>query len=703
MSSRGPRSGILRGGKTPRNFGQCIESWVTRRTFLRLACRLQEAYGGYASSAATAKTASKDTKATTKKAERAIVEAAQLDSEVVAASEEAVRMRGSKGFNRSAAIKVGPFDLPHPGVLGNMLVNASFTMTPGRRYALIGRNGKGKSTLLRNLAARRVGELHVAINTHYVSQDVSFSADLMCKLPVDVVVDADVERNALLKEAETLERSATPKSNERYQICIGQLEAIGAASAGVRARQLLTNLGFSDELLGRSVSALSGGWRVRVALAAALFAKPDILLLDEPTNHLSMQAVLWLAHELSANPVWSSRIIVLVSHDLFFIDETCTDTLHISGVARRLTQSRGNYSSWARARGEQQRGFARRSQVRLDEIAKCKAYIASGQAAAGNTASSGRRLQIEKLEREAQHESDELAALNEDKDLPLELHSSGPLEKAAVQLRNVSFAYPGIEPLFRGVGNQPYEFSVDTTSRIVLVGENGNGKTTLVKLLFGELEPTCGDVVINRGARFALVNQHHADQIDLTMSPLQILKKMAPGDGSDADLRSLRAELRKSGIDDVLADVPAAALSGGQRSRLAMVAVSCQKPHVLLLDEPTNNLDVSAVEALAAAIEQFDGGVVLVSHDQYFVSRIAREVWLVGDGQVSPYGCGFEEYWAKMLCAIDPQSKLAIDALDAYERKKRVSQAYLHGGQASREALSKELAELRKCSLSYWR
>jgi len=616
-----------------------------------------------------------------------------LDSEIEAAKANSIVVRAAR-TNFTSAIKIGPFDLPHPGGLGSLLDNVSFALSNGRRYALIGRNGMGKSTLLRNLAARRCGGLPSAVTTHYVSQEVKLSADQAEWTPAEVVVDADVERKILLKEAQKLEGCTSVEDNARHRDCLSQLEAIGASSAHERATKLLVNLGFTDDLLGRSMKALSGGWRVRVALAAALFAKPDVLFLDEPTNHLSMQAVLWLARELSTSGTWSERIVVLVSHDRFFIDATCTDVLHISGVAKRLTQSKGNYSSWAKARDDLQRGFARRTKVRNDEIAKCKAYIASGQAAAGNTAASGRRTQIEKLEREAAEEAEELKVLQEDKDLPLCLYSSGELDKAAVILKNCEFAYPGAQPLFSKVGNMPHEFIIDSSSRHVLVGENGNGKTTLMKLMLGELEPTKGEVVRNRVARFALLNQHHADQIDLRMTPLEFLQSIAPGDGSEASVRHARSELDKSGIVTALHDVPAAALSGGQRSRLAMVGVSFSKPHVLFMDEPTNNLDVSAVEALADAVERFDGGVVLVSHDKYFVSRIAKQVWIVGDGKLEPCACGWEEYWAKMLCKIDPSSDLAVEALDKYKRKKRVSTVFLAGGQSSRQALAQEIADL---------
>jgi len=625
-------------------------------------------------------------------------DAATLNTEVLVAEENAVMTRPRKGCNLKQAIKFGPFDLPHPGGLGNLLENASFTLAPGHRYALVGRNGKGKSTLLRSIAARRIGGLPAAVQVHYVSQDASCSQDAMALTPVDVVLEADPERRALVKKAKALESASTADEIEELCSCLCELEANDAESVPFRARRLLTNLGFSADLLKRQMRDLSGGWRVRVALAAAIFAKPDLLFLDEPTNHLSMEAVLWLMHELNSSPVWASRAVVIVSHDRYFISETCTDTLHISGVARRLTQTQCSFSTWARFRAEQQKAHEHRSKVRADDIAKCKAYIASGAGARGSTASSSRWRRVQRLQRDADEEVESLAALQEDVDYPFEIMSAGQLDGPAVMLNNVSFSYPGAGPLFTGLGNSTHEITIDTTSRLVLLGGNGNGKTTLLKIMLGELHPNDGEVVINRHARLAFVNQHHTDQIDLARSPFDFLRDSVPGNRSDSWCKYLREELIKNGIDSSLLDVPAAALSGGLRTRLAMIAVSIMKPHVLFMDEPTNNLDEAGVEALADAIENFEGGVVVVSHDHYFVSRIATKVWAVDGGEVKPCETGFEEYLAKMLCKIDPTSSVAADAVSAYAKKKRTSEAYIVGGQASRQAFEKELAELRNRS-----
>jgi ATP-binding cassette subfamily F protein 3 len=411
-------------------------------------------------------------------------------------------------------------------------------------------------------------------------------------------------------------------------------------------------------------------------------------MLDEPTNHLSMQAVLWLCHELNTS-IWKTSVVIVVSHDRYFIDSTCTDTLHICGVARRLTHSRCDYSTWHRTRGEQQRARQKNIEARAKQCDKLKVYIQSGQAAAGNTSSTSRKLQLKKLEAEAAAEKEALAALDEDEDLPLAMLAGGELKAAAVQLHDAGFAYPCASTLFQHVGRDQQEFMVSSKSRIVLVGENGNGKTTLVKLLMGELEATEGEVIRNRGALFALVNQHHADQIDLKLSPLQFMKSKFPGNNSDAWEETLVKHLRECGVKLDQIHVAASALSGGQRSRVALAAVSFTRPHVLIMDEPTNNLDLSSVEVLAEAIERFAGGVVLVSHDQHFVSRIARETWIVGENAVRRAE-SFEAYRAELLSKAMPGSDVAKDAVEDHLAKK----LDISGGQVSRLLLAKEKERL---------
>lgn len=597
----------------------------------------------------TRRAEAKAQKEMSKKAEAATMQAAELDREVEMAREEAVRLRFTQGpFN--GHIEVGPLTLPNPGGGADLLDDCCFTMAPGRRYGLIGRNGKGKSTLLRYMAARRVGGMPPSVTVHYVSQEVAFGAAMMEQIPADVVIDADVERKVLLAEAASLEGKTGHEDVERLSAVAAHLDAIQAETAGVRAVELLANLGFSEELRSRPLGALSGGWRVRVALAAALFAKPDVLLLDEPTNHLSIQAVMWLSHELANSPTWQSRIVVVVSHDRVFVDEACTDMLHISGVAKRLTPSRGSYSTWAQRRAEQKK--ARDSQLEKEaaENAKLKEYSGHGFKYGGSSSQINMMKKMEKMleknEERMVQEAEEMADLNEDADLALKMMAGGQLDGPAITLQNVAFSYPGAKELFKNV-----ELQIDAQSRIVFVGENGNGKTTLVKLLLDQLKPKVGTVTINRGARIALVNQHHADQLDFTMTPLGFMLSKFPGDHSNTHELMLRSHLADCGIPTLQQSVVATSLSGGQRSRVAMAAVSFEKPHILIMDEPTNNLDLGSIEALADTVNAFDGGVVLVSHDQFFVSRVAREVWNVGNGSVKRLE-SFESYRSKILAKI---------------------------------------------------
>lgn len=600
-------------------------------------------------------------------AETAAAEAAELASELEAACERAARMRidGDATGSRLAAIELGPFQLPNPGGGADLLDDAALTLAPGHRYGLIGRNGKGKSTLLKFLASRRVGGLAADVSVHYVTQEVTLTDAQEDALPAEVVLQADVERRLLLADVaemeaqEALDDKASEENSKispeeaearrkRLAAAHERLLAMDAEGAPSRASALLRNLGFSDALASRKMRALSGGWRVRVALAAALFAKPDVLLLDEPTNHLSVAAVLWLARELRVSKTWKTRAVVVVSHDRHFLDAATTDSLHISGAARRLTAHRMCYSAWAAKRAEQQLALERRRALRDEKKKTLEGYAGHGFKYGGSSSQINmmqrKAHEAAKLDEEARKEADETADLAEDAELPLRLSAGGTLRGPFLaRLEKVSFRYPaGDKTLFADV-----DMTLDSASRVCLLGENGEGKTTLVKVLLGQLEPTSGVASLDRGARVALVNQHHADQLAFDKTPLAFMLEKFPGDGGAAHEREVRAHLASVGVSAAQQGTPSGALSGGQRSRVALAATSFAKPHLLVLDEPTNNLDLEAVAALADAVERFEGGVVLVSHDQYFVQRVAREVYVVGNGAVTKQE-SFQAYRAAM-------------------------------------------------------
>uniref|UniRef100_A0A7S3JZ96 ABC transporter domain-containing protein n=1 Tax=Aureoumbra lagunensis TaxID=44058 RepID=A0A7S3JZ96_9STRA len=563
----------------------------------------------------------------------------ELRRELREAQEASVRARWKNGGYKGS-IEANDFSLSNPGGGPDLLDQASISLVRGRRYGLIGRNGKGKSTLLKALACRSIENIPETCLIHYVNQDVTLTTEEAEMQPWEIVVRADIERELLLAE-----KSKTPQIVEK-------LQAIDADSAPRRATTLLEELGFSSALRERKLKALSGGWRVRTFLAAALFARPDLLLLDEPTNHLSIAAVLWLARELEESEVWQDRIIVIVSHDRAFLDQVCTDVLHISGAAKRLTQSHGDYTTWSKRRAEKRLAWDREKARRTAEIEKLREYAGHGFRYGGSDSQikkmKMKERQADKLAAAGDARDTDLADLEEDAELPLTLKHGGELPGNLVELRNVGFRYGTTQAdwLFQGL-----DLGITSTSRLVICGENGAGKSTLVKIIIGELEPTIGQVIRSGHARFAVVNQHHSDQVDLRLTPLDFMRTKFPGDGSyehDLKLRSHLASCGCTGGNPDLQNTIASSLSGGQRSRVALAAVSYVEPHVLILDEPTNNLDLESVAALADCVRRFQGAVVCVSHDQAFVNEVAEECWVVAKGKVRR-AASFQTYVKKQL------------------------------------------------------
>mmetsp|Transcript_28412 Transcript_28412/g.36749 ORF Transcript_28412/g.36749 Transcript_28412/m.36749 type:complete len:800 (-) Transcript_28412:246-2645(-) len=592
-----------------------------------------------------------------------------LEIELEEAKIKAATSRNLLGAYKGA-IEASSFTLPNPGGGANLLEDAACTLVRGKCYGLIGRNGKGKSTMLRAFAARRVGNVPSNVTVHYVTQDVHLTQSMSKMTPVEIVVLADIELRLLLSESKELDELAEKgELDEIGQIrqveVLERLEMIESDSAERRADELLINLGFSDELRSRQMSELSGGWRVRTMLAAAIFARPDMLLLDEPTNHLSISAVLWLIRELSENDIWKDKTIVIVSHDRYFIDEVCSDVLHISGVARRLTQSHGNYTTWSQRRSEQQIAYAKQVALRTAEVDKLREYADHGFKYGGSQSQLNKMQmkvkQADKIEAAAEIINEELAGLQEDMEFPVNLLSGGSLPGFLINLKNVAFQYPSETKSNDDFLFENVEMGITSETRMVFLGENGNGKTTLLKLILGSLQPTKGDIV-KANVRVALVNQHNADQLDLTLTPVEYMIEQFPtpiatGISEYDHILKLRSHLASCGVpgggakDGSIPDlqnVPIAALSGGQRSRVALAAVSFLKPHVLVLDEPTNNLDLESVGALAESVKKFDGAVIVVSHDQFFVNEIANEAWVVGKGKVQRVE-SFEAYRNKEL------------------------------------------------------
>lgn len=603
---------------------------------------------------------------------------AQLEEEIRNMEQLAIDAAYSKGASSklgSRDISVAEFSMPHPRGGDDLLEGTSLSLTHGRRYGLVGRNGCGKSTLLRLLARKRVPGVPADLRIMYVAQDSSDDLSMCDSTAIEVLVKSDTRREILTKQLKDLqehdEASVDLAIEKRIRNICEELKAIGATDAEERARRILRGLQFDAKQMHRPVNALSGGWRMRVSLARALFVNPDCLLLDEPTNHLDLEACLWLEQYLCG--AFDGRTLVVVSHDRSFLDTVCTDVICI--MNKKVTAYAGSYSTYEAVRDEQnarqQKLFeeqqAKKKQMQKfvdkhlhkgtssmfdDGNAKKAKEMAKKMERMGALGNDGKKwkLSYDGAQKELtapEIETGQFRFTFPDPGMPL-----GPNE--CVQFRDVRFEYDGedAKTLFSGL-SMPF----DLTTRIALVGRNGAGKSTLMKLITGALEPTSGNVFRSGKLRVAYVTQHHVDQLDLSMTALEYAlhigghTRPSPEHEQDA-----RRRLGRLGISGSLQTQTIASLSGGQRSRVAWAVASWEDPHLLLLDEPTNHLDYESVNALAEAVNAFPGGVVFVSHDEYFIKCIEKCETLEVTGDADPgvirHADDFDAYKRKAIRAL---------------------------------------------------
>ena len=541
-----------------------------------------------------------------------------------------------------------------------LLANASATIPSGHKVGIVGRNGTGKTTLFK-LITNELGlddgniEIPKKMRIGGIAQEAPASNDSL----LETVLSADTERTALLEEAEV----ATDPN--RIADIHGRLADIDAYSAEARAASILSGLGFSSIAQDRPCHEFSGGWRMRVALAGVLFAQPDILMLDEPTNYLDLEGTIWLETYLKKYP----HSVLIISHDRQLLNTSVNAILHLTD--KQLTLYQGNYDTFdsvRRAKLAEQEAMARKQQATREHL---QSFVDRFRAKASKAKQAQSRIKmLEKMEPIAAGVENSVAAF----DFPTPEELSPPI----LRLEDTSVGYDGL-PILRDLN-----LRIDQSDRIALLGANGQGKSTLSKLLADRLIPLDGNLVRSSKLKIGYFAQHQVDELHLDETPLQHITREFPGETPS----KLRSRLARGGIGPEQALTEVSRLSGGQKARLSLLLATIEAPHLLILDEPTNHLDIESRESLVFALAAYEGAVILVSHDPHLVNAVADTLWLVKDGQVNVFYEDLNEY-KKLLLS---ERGLA----DKSEKPKKMKKKRISHGER-RKILSPYQLEVTKC------
>jgi ATP-binding cassette subfamily F protein 3 len=507
---------------------------------------------------------------------------------------------------------------------GRLLIDqASVQIVPGARVGLVGRNGTGKSTLFRIIRGELASESGtISVPPRWRVGSLAQEAPNGPESLLTVVLKADLERDALLREAET---ATDPHRIAEIQT---RLVDIDAHSAPARAAAILSGLGFPAADQVRPVAEFSGGWRMRVALAATLFAAPDLLLLDEPTNYLDLEGTLWLEDHLANYP----RTVVVISHDRDLLDTSVDQILHLE--RGKLTLYRGSYSSFEEQRAARELLDAKQARRQEAERERLQAFVDRFKAKASKARQAQSRVKmLEKMKPVAALVREEVR----------EISFPAPekiLSPPIIAVDNVSVGYDPAKPVLRRV-----TLRVDNDDRIALLGANGNGKSTLVKLLADRLKPFSGAVTRAEKLAIAYFAQHQLDELNEDASPYDHIRKLM----LEAPEAKVRARAGAIGFSGKAADTKAGSLSGGEKARLLLGLATFFGPNMIILDEPTNHLDIDSRAALAEAINEFPGAVIMVSHDRYLIEACADRLWVVADGAVTNFDGDLDDYRRNVL------------------------------------------------------
>ncbi|RWP65619.1 ABC-F family ATP-binding cassette domain-containing protein [Mesorhizobium sp.] len=499
-----------------------------------------------------------------------------------------------------------------------LLDHASLTLPAGSKAGLVGRNGTGKTTLFKAITgdlASETGSISLPKNTRIgqVAQEAPGTEEPL----IEIVLKADLERSALLDE------ETTATDPHRIADIHMRLADIDAHSAESRAATILAGLGFDDDAQRRPASSFSGGWRMRVALAAVLFAEPDLLLLDEPTNYLDLEGTLWLENYVSKYP----HTVLLISHDRDLLNRAVNSIVHLD--QKKLTFWRGGYDQFERQFTEQ-RELQEKGRVKQEAARKhMESFVERFRAKASKARQAQSRIKaLEKMK--------PIAAIVNDNVRPFSFPE--PVKTVAspiIALNNVNVGYVEAEPILKKM-----TLRIDADDRIALLGANGNGKSTFAKLLSGRLKQESGTMTVAPGLKVAIFAQHQLDDLRPSENAYEHVRRLMP----EAPESKVRGRVAQFGLTTEKMNTAAKDLSGGEKARLLMGLSAFEGPNLFILDEPTNHLDIDSRESLIHALNEFPGAVILISHDRHLLEATADRLWLVKDGTVNPFDGDLDDY-----------------------------------------------------------
>jgi len=560
-----------------------------------------------------------------------------------------------------------------------LLQESSFTLHPGQKVGLIGQNGAGKSTLFKailGLATLDAGEIKMPPNWQvgYVEQEVSESQ----LTAMEYVLQGDTIYSEIQQQLTLAEQT---ENHEQMVQLYDQLDLIQGYQVPVKAKQLLFGLGFKEAEFNLPLHHFSGGWQVRLKLARALMQRADLLLLDEPTNHLDIEAVSWLANWLANY----EGALMVISHDRYFLDQVVGGIVLLA--EQKLRYYAGNFAAYERQRNAQLMQQQALHDKQKQQMQHLQTFISRFKAKASKAKQAQSRVKaLERMET--------VAAVQATNPFQFSFASPQHLPDPMIQIEQVSFSYPEQpEPILQSVDSV-----LRSGDRIGLVGVNGSGKSTFLKLLIGQLQPDAGKVKISRGVKVGYFAQHQLEALTPEQNPLQHLLKLNP-EMTDQQARDF---LGQFGFKGEKALDPVKQFSGGEKARLSLAMIVSQKPNLIILDEPTNHLDMETRDALEMALLEFNGAIIVVSHDRHLLTSIVDQFWWVHDKQVTPFMGGLDAYLQAQLEAVKAQTaqlKAEKRQLESAEKSTKIPSPALEKTDSIAESGNKKQQRQKKAQL----